>query len=84
MGVLPDTYPVIDAVNPGDPAEKAGLKKGDVITSVDGMMIENAKSLTAAVRTFPSGQKATFMVLRNGKQTEITVTLGDIPPAQPQ
>lgn len=70
---------VIGNVVPDSPADKAGLKKGDVITSVDGMMIEDAKSLTAAVRTFPSGQKATFKVQRDGKETDVTVTLGDIP-----
>lgn len=70
---------VINQVESGSPAEKAGLRKGDVITSVDSMVVEDAKSLTAAVRTFASGQQAKFKVNRDGKEQEITVTLGSLP-----
>ncbi|MCB4207789.1 S1C family serine protease [Arthrobacter sp. UM1] len=73
------TGAVINQIESGSPAEKAGLRKGDVITSVDSMVVEDAKSLTAAVRTFASGQQAKFKVNRDGKEQEITVTLGSIP-----
>jgi putative serine protease PepD len=73
------TGAVITQVLSGSPADKAGLKKGDVITAVDELMIEDSQGLTAAVRTYPAGQKAKFTVTRDGKTQEIDVTLGDIP-----
>src|SRR5205085_7690060 len=36
IGVLPDVNPIIKAVNPGEAADKAGIKAGDVIVSVNG------------------------------------------------
>ncbi|GAA1352401.1 S1C family serine protease [Falsarthrobacter nasiphocae] len=73
---------LVNSVVENSPASKAGLKKGDVITSVDSLVVEDAKSLTAAVRTFPAGQSATLTILRDGKEQQLKVTVGDIPSTQ--
>ncbi len=73
MGVLPDTYPLIDAVNPGDPAEKAGLKKGDVIRSIEGKRMVYSRNVSDALRT-RGGQATAIVVRRDGADQTISVT----------
>jgi putative serine protease PepD len=64
-------------VNPGSAAEKAGLKKGDVITKVDNDTISGADSLVATIRGHRPGDKVTLTVVSNGShQHTVQVTLG--------
>jgi S1-C subfamily serine protease len=58
------------------PAEKAGLKAGDVITRVDGRKILTVKGLNDAVSKFEVGAKVKLTVERDGKEQALTVTLG--------
>ena len=67
---------VADVVS-GSPGAKAGLQKGDVVTSVNGIPITDAQSLTAAIRMQPAGGKATIDYTRGGKAASTDVTLGD-------
>ncbi len=73
IGVLPDTYPLIDAVNPGDPAEKAGLAKGDVILSIEGKRMVYSRNVSDALKT-RAGQPTRILVRRGGAEVPITVT----------
>lgn len=63
----------------GGPAEKAGLKAGDIITKCDGETIDNASALTAAIRAKAPFTKVTLTVIRNGKTISIIATLGAAP-----
>nr|MCW2727808.1 trypsin [Aeromicrobium sp.] len=63
-------------VNPDGAGEKAGLKEGDVITSVNGAIIPTSEALVAAVRGYNPGEKISLTYLRGGKKTEVDVTLG--------
>ena len=63
----------------GTPADKAGLKAGDVITSVDGNAISTADELTANLGARKPGDTVTLNVTRNGKTQTLTVTLGTRP-----
>jgi putative serine protease PepD len=64
-------------VNSGSAAEKAGLKKGDVITKVDDDTISGADSLVATVRGHRPGDKVTLTVVSNGDHRHtVQVTLG--------
>ncbi|MDM7989844.1 trypsin-like peptidase domain-containing protein [Arthrobacter sp. zg-Y877] len=67
---------VADVVS-GSPGEKAGLRKGDVVTSVNGIPVTDAQSLTAAIRMQPAGGKATVDYTRGGNADTTDVTLGD-------
>ena len=63
----------------GSPAEKAGLKVGDIITKLDGTAIDQNNSLSALVNKHKVGDKVTVTVLRDGKETKLDVTLAAAP-----
>ena len=73
IGVLPDTHPHVGALLPGAPAEKAGLKVGDVIHRVDGATITLREQLIAAVST-KANTPVTMAVMRDGALVDVTVT----------
>jgi len=59
----------------GGPADKAGIKPGDVITAVDGRTITRADDLVVAIRAKAPGDTVTLTVKRGGKEQDIKVTL---------
>ncbi len=63
----------------GGPADKAGLKQGDVITKVDGTTVDQNNSLTSIISKDRVGQHVALTVLRNGKTITISVTLDSEP-----
>jgi putative serine protease PepD len=67
----------ISRVQSGSPAAKAGLKSGDVITTVDGNAITTADDLTAAVSARQPGDHVTITYVRDGKTKTAKVTLGN-------
>ena len=69
----------ITSVVSGTPADKAGLKAGDVITAVDADAVSSADALTANLSTRKPGNKVTLSVTRSGKMVKIAVTLGTRP-----
>jgi hypothetical protein len=66
----------IKKVLPGSPADKAGLKTGDVITSVKTVSIDAEKDLVRALAKAGVGTKWRFYITRDGKEQEIVVELG--------
>ncbi len=67
--------PVID----GGPADKAGLRAGDIILKMDDTTIDHKTSLSAIINKHKVGDKVTLTVLRDGKEQKIEVTLGAAP-----
>jgi len=61
----------------GSPAEQAGLKIGDTITSADGRELKNGDDLVADIASRKPGSKAKLAFIRNGKKEEATVTIAD-------
>ena len=68
---------LVQEVQPGGPADKAGLKPGDIITSVDGRPIKDGDDLVNEIAIRRPGSSITLGFLRNGKQDQATVTVGD-------
>ena len=68
---------LIEELTPGGPAEKGGLKVGDVVIDCNGSVIDSAKNLTAAIRSNPAKAKVSLKVLRDGKEVSLSVVLGD-------
>src|SRR5262249_17840078 len=70
---------IVASVQRDGPAAKAGLKSGDVITSVDGEAIKDAKELTRKIRAMPPGSSIRIATLREGKENSLKVALGQLP-----
>ena len=66
---------LIAKVFENDPADKAGIKAQDIITSVNGRKIENSRELTSMIAGLVVGEKAKVTVLRNGKEKTFTVNI---------
>ncbi|MER7542317.1 trypsin-like peptidase domain-containing protein [Spirillospora sp. NPDC127506] len=65
-----------DPVVKGGPADKAGLKPGDVITKIDDKPIEDATDLIAQIRSRAPGDQIKVTYERDGKESTVQVTLG--------
>ncbi|CAG9179152.1 Periplasmic pH-dependent serine endoprotease DegQ [Cupriavidus laharis] len=71
---------LIAAVVQSGPADKAGMKPGDVLTSVDGQPITDTTALLNAIAQLKPGVDIKMKVIRRGKPAELTVTIGKRPP----
>jgi len=67
----------VSSVVAGSPADQAGLKVGDTITTVDGHKVTKGAELVAEIASRKPGSKVEISFLRNGKQQETTVTIAD-------
>jgi serine protease Do len=68
---------VIMNVEPGSPAEKAGLKGGDVITSVNGTPVKSGNDLVNPIAQAPIGSKVKLTYVRDRSQKETTAVVED-------
>lgn len=69
----------VEKVVEGSPAEKAGLKAGDVILRFNGEEVTSARKLTRLVGEVAPDHQAALTIFRNGSEREITATLGKRP-----
>jgi serine protease Do len=70
---------LVGNVTAGSPADKGGIKHGDVITSFNGTEVENSTQLRTMVAEAEPGAKAKVGVIRDGKKMDMTVVLGERP-----
>lgn len=70
---------IVAALVPGGPAERGGLKPGDVVTAVNGVAIKNSSELTREVAKGRPGQVLKLNVIREGNRTSIDVRSGSRP-----
>ena len=69
---------MIDSVVKGGPADKSGLKKGDIVTAFDGKPIPDAGTLRNQIANTAIGSSAKVTILRNGKKQDLTVRVGNM------
>lgn len=67
----------INEVMPDSAADKAGIKVGDIIVSVNGRKIKSFQELRAKVATMGAGSKVEFGLIRDGDEETVTATLGE-------
>ena len=68
---------MVEKLTANGPADRAGIKVGDVITECDGESIDSAAKLTAAIRSKAANSKVTLKLTRDGKEITVEATLGD-------
>ena len=69
----------VKSVEDFSPAEKAGVKPGDVIIKADGKDVEDMDDLNEVKNSHQIGETMTLVVTRNGEERELTVTLEETP-----
>ncbi len=75
---LPGEYGAwIEAVQPGSPAEAAGLQVDDVVVGYNGIRVESARALRRLVQESPAGRTVELRLIRNGAPTLARATLGE-------
>lgn len=65
-----------DAINPGSPADKAGLRRGDVITKINNEVVGKQGALSSILGEYRPGDKIKITYIRDGKEATTEATLG--------
>ncbi len=92
MGIVPVTDDVKESFNlpeargalvqyvePGKPADRAGVQKGDVVVEIDGKKISTNRELIDHISYLPVGSKVDITVIRNGQRRTLTATTAERP-----
>ena len=75
LGMDAPTGALVSSVAPGGPADKAGLKPGDVVLSLNGTAVESIEALDYRMATLSIGSTATFGTLSKGQQQTVDIAL---------
>ncbi|HKO88674.1 MAG TPA: DegQ family serine endoprotease [Burkholderiales bacterium] len=70
---------LVNAVEKGGPAEKAGIEPGDIILKFDGKSVSSSQDLPRLVGATKPGSKSTLQVWRGGNTREVNVVIGEMP-----
>lgn len=70
---------IINSFVEGSPAEKANLKKGDIITEIDKQKVKTPDDVRSIIRSHKIGDELKFLVFRNGRYDAINVKVGEMP-----
>ncbi len=68
---------LIERVFPGSPADRAGLKRNDVVVEFDGQPVTDREKFRLHVADTPTGKRVAIVVLRDGKRVPLTVSLSE-------
>jgi serine protease Do len=68
---------ILTKIEEGSPADKAGLKSGDVVLELNGKKVRNASELISMISSRAPGAKITFTIQREGEKKKIPVTIGE-------
>ncbi len=77
LGIKETAGALVSGVEKGSPADKAGLKRGDVITGISGKQVIDSTNLRNIVSATAPGTKIELSLLREGKKQTMSVTLGE-------
>ena len=79
IGLGKPTGAVVRRVSADSPAEKAGIEGGDVITKIEGKIVEKALDLRRMIAAIKPGTTVTLQVFRRGAYKDVNVTIGELP-----
>ena len=74
---------LVSAVEPGSPADKAGVEAGDIITRFDGKVIDKSADLQRSVASTKPGSKGTLTVFRRGTTKDLSVVIAEVETEKP-
>ena len=80
LGMTKPQGAFVSSVEPGSPAEKAGIEAGDIIMKFDGKTIEKSSDLPRTVGSTKPGTQSKVTVLRRGVTREMPITVGEFEP----
>jgi len=83
LGRPDDTGVLVASVEPGGPADKAGLRTGDVITGLNGKPVASGREVSRTVASMRPGTQAQFAIIRDGQAREVTLSVGQRTEDQP-
>lgn len=75
FGATEDAGVMVSSVEDGSPADKAGLKVGDIIASVDGKDVKSSWDVRAQIRELKEGEQVPLLVYRDGKAQNLSATI---------
>jgi serine protease Do len=81
FGITDGKGALVSEVKDDSPADRGGLKQGDVLTSYQGSPVEDAVALQRMVTRTTVGTKVPVTVIRDGREKEFTITIGEQPEA---
>ncbi|HEY0729142.1 MAG TPA: Do family serine endopeptidase [Pyrinomonadaceae bacterium] len=81
LGVTQGPGVVVYNVQGGSAADRAGLRRGDVITALNGNAVSEPNSFRNQIASTPPGSEVTLNVRRNGQEQQVRVRLGEFTPA---
>jgi len=84
FGIRRNQGAVIAEVLPGSPAERAGLRTGDVVVAVNDRPVRNSIAMRNAIGLLPIGERVKLDIVRNGKPMTVTVRIDEFTPATAQ
>jgi len=83
IGLGKPTGAFVQSVESGGPADKAGVEAGDIITRVDGKVVEKAGDLPRIIGSTRPGTRSSLEVFRRGSTRDLTVTVGEFEAERP-
>ncbi len=83
LGLGKPTGAMVRAVEPGLPADKAGIEAGDIITRFDGKAIEKSSDLPRMIGGTKPGTKSAITVFRRGSYKDLSITVAEVEADKP-
>jgi len=68
---------MVSQVEDGSPAEKAGLKVGDILVAVDGDQVDSSFDVGSRIRNLKDGEQAGLEIVRDGRSQKLTATIAE-------
>ncbi len=76
FGIPQKSGAIIAGVIRGGPADKAGIKPGDILVSIEGQEVADTTAMLNLIAQLQPNQKAKITVMRNGQETQLSVLIG--------